>query len=151
MTKAMIGRCILSAVAIFTAVTPYLADWNATHIYNPRWTPHAKFHNGQTMAFTALLGAFTLIYTWRSRGRVRISDDASTAGIFAGLYWATQGLAHFYPGVAFIDPEFATAAMLHPILGMTPQGLIDVVALAITATGVALAATSSSTQTQRST
>lgn len=138
MTREVVGRLVLSAVAVFTAVTPYLADWNETHIFNPRWTAHAKFHNAQTMAFAALLGILTLLYAWRSRRGARDPSDAVTAGIFAGLYWATQGLAHFYPDVAFIDPEFATEAMLHPILGLTPQGLIDIATLAITAIGVAL-------------
>ena len=40
------GRTILTLVAIVTAVGGYIADWNHTHVYNPRWPPHAKFHNG---------------------------------------------------------------------------------------------------------
>jgi hypothetical protein len=40
------GKVLSSLVAAETAVGPYLADWNETHIYNPAWPPHAKFHNG---------------------------------------------------------------------------------------------------------
>ena len=42
--------------------------------------------------------------SWRKR------DDASTnvlvAAILGALYWVTQELANFYPGVAWTDPEF---------------------------------------------
>jgi hypothetical protein len=137
--KALLGQLIISLVAVFTAVTPYLADWNATHIFNPRWTPHAKFHNAQTMAFAAVLGVLALVYVWR---RSQTGDDRSNivvGGILAGLYWVTQGMAHFYPGVAYMDPEFVQNAALHPFLGLTPQGIIDVIMLLITASGVTLA------------
>jgi hypothetical protein len=29
---------------------PLLLDWNEIHSYNPRWSPHAKFHRTQTMS-----------------------------------------------------------------------------------------------------
>lgn len=31
------SRVLLSVVGIITAIGPYLADWNETHIYNPTW------------------------------------------------------------------------------------------------------------------
>lgn len=138
-TKNLVGRLILSFVAVFTAVTPYLADWNSTHIFNPRWTPHAKFHNAQTMAFAVLLGLLALGYIWSRASDGQQRGRIVAAGFFAGLYWATQGLAHFYPGVAYMDPEFMTNAALHPAFGLTPQGFIDIVVLFITAIGVRLA------------
>lgn len=32
-----IPRSLLSIVGGITAIAPYLADWNETHIYNPNW------------------------------------------------------------------------------------------------------------------
>lgn len=43
------GKIVLTAVALFTSTGCYLADWSDTHVFNPRWPPHAKFHNGETM------------------------------------------------------------------------------------------------------
>jgi hypothetical protein len=139
MTRMFVGRLIVSAVAIFTAVIPYVADWNATHIFNPRWTPHAKFHNAQTMAFAAVLGVLALVYVWRRGASGDDRGNIIVGGIFAGLYWVTQGMAHFYPGVAYMDPEFVTSAAMHPVFGLTPQGIIDIIILLITSAGVALA------------
>ena len=46
--RISLGKILISASAVFGGVGPYLADWNETHIYNPTWPPHAKFHNAQT-------------------------------------------------------------------------------------------------------
>ncbi|GME37805.1 hypothetical protein B0H19DRAFT_1163957 [Neofusicoccum parvum] len=54
------GQTLLTLVALITSTGCFLADWNETHIHNPTWPAHAKFHNGQTMSFGALLGACTL-------------------------------------------------------------------------------------------
>jgi hypothetical protein len=91
------------------------------------------------MAFAALPGILALGCTWWRKADGDDRKRILTAGVFAGLYWAMQGLAHFYPGVAYRDPEFVTTGGLQPFLGMTPQGIIDIITLAITAAGVWLA------------
>lgn len=98
------GRLLLSLVAAATAVSPYLADWNETHIYNPSWPPHAKFHNAHTMLLASALGVLSLGYLWvppTTRARLR------TAAMLTGAFWATQAGSILFPGTAFADPEFA--------------------------------------------
>ena len=101
--KLTTGRVLLSVIAVATIVSPYLADWNATHIYNPLWTPHAKFHNAQTMAMAVLLGLAALYFTWRRAGSVR--SNLLPAVLFAALYWVSQAIAFGFPGVAWTDPN----------------------------------------------
>ncbi len=43
------GKMLITIVAAYAAFGSYVFDWNKTHIYNPDWPPHAKFHNAQTM------------------------------------------------------------------------------------------------------
>jgi hypothetical protein len=105
--KRLAARAILTAISLMVMVSPLLADWNATHIYNPRWPPHAKFHNAQTMAMAVLLGLSALFFTWRrddSRGSAFLA-----AWIFAALYWVSQALAFLFPGVAWTDPDLLKA------------------------------------------
>lgn len=87
MKNLRIGAWIITLVALVTIVGPFLADWNETHIYNPRWTPHAKFHNGQTMLLGVGLGVSALWFVWRR------NKDSKTnllaAVIFAALYYIT--------------------------------------------------------------
>ncbi|KAL3476296.1 hypothetical protein BJX99DRAFT_228239 [Aspergillus californicus] len=106
-----IGSTLITLVAITTSLGCYLADWNETHIHNPRWPPHAKFHNGQTMSMGMVLGLTTLYYLHRRAPSAEMkSRDLSTAVWTGSLYWITQLSALFYPGSLATDPEFGTGA-----------------------------------------
>lgn len=136
MRNRRIARRIVAAVALFTAVSPFLVDWNFTHIYNPDWPPHAKFHGGQTVFLGALLGALALWVLYRRRGDdlERIRD----AAVLASLYWVSQALAIFTPGAAFFDPE--VRRMIPEIGGVRPNQLwLDAAILALLAGAVLLA------------
>lgn len=101
--KLLTGRVILSVIAVGTIVSPFLADWNATHIYNPEWPPHAKFHNAQTMSMAALLGISGLAFLWRPVDEARLGLTA--AWTLTALYWVSQWFAFLFPGVAWTDPH----------------------------------------------
>jgi hypothetical protein len=75
-----------------------------THIYNPHWPPHAKFHNGQTLSLSVLLGGLTIFLAWKSSKNVPMTVAA--AGVASSLYFISQGTAILYPGTAYTDPEF---------------------------------------------
>lgn len=102
-------RILLSLLATFTAAGGYLADWNETHVFNPRWPPHAKFHNGQTMSAGLGLGLLTAYYTWRPTNTATMAgalDNLFTATLLSGFYWATCMSAILYPGSDWCDEEF---------------------------------------------
>ncbi len=82
----------------------YVFDWNETHIFNPKWPPHAKFHNAQTMILSTLLGLTSLWLVWRPVGDRRRQLQA--AAVVASLYWVAQLGSVPFPGTALVDPEF---------------------------------------------
>ena len=128
MKNIRIGAWILTAVALFTIVSPYIFDWNATHIYNPRWTPHAKFHNAQTMLMAVFLGLSTLYFTWRSAATVAEKRVQLTAAILFGLaYWITQIGGVTFPGTALLDPEFVVDNPTLQGVTVPIQPIVDVV------------------------
>jgi hypothetical protein len=45
---ALSSRLIFTVIGVTLPIAAHLADMSQTHIYNPHWPPHAKFHNGQT-------------------------------------------------------------------------------------------------------
>jgi hypothetical protein len=98
-----IGKLLISIVAVFTAVSLYLADWNVTHIYNPAWPPHAKFHNAQTMVLGAMLGALSFYCLWFIKGLTK-RQKLNSATVLASLYWLAQLPATSFPGTALTDP-----------------------------------------------
>lgn len=99
-----LGRSLIAFAGLTNAIMPFIADFNHTHIYNPNWTPHAKFHNGQTMSMAVALGISTTYYAWKDSKRS--SDSLWTASWLGSMYWVTCISAIFYPGSKAVDPEF---------------------------------------------
>ncbi|TVY42713.1 hypothetical protein LOCC1_G005074 [Lachnellula occidentalis] len=109
----MLGRLLLSLSGIAQILGPFIADFNETHVKNPRWPPHARFHNGQTMSLGLSLGLATLYFTLRHASSTpasvdiaREKDSLMTAAVFGSLYWLTGLSAVLYPGSLAVDPEF---------------------------------------------
>ena len=99
--KFPLGKVLISLSAAGTLIGSYVADWNETHIHNPTWPPHAKFHNAQTMSMGVALSLATLYHLWKP-GRSRASLDS--AAMIASMYGVTQLSARFYPETASVDP-----------------------------------------------
>jgi hypothetical protein len=124
------GNVLISMVALYAAVGSYFFDWNETHIYNPLWSPHARFHNAQTMLLGTGIGLAALWVLWFLKGDGRNKLRVST--VLAGLYWLTQAGSLLFPGTALTDPQFTHA-------GQAPaQLIVDAVMLAFLAIGYAL-------------
>jgi hypothetical protein len=119
------GKVLISLSAVGTAVGAYVADWNETHIHNPTWPPHAKFHNAQTMSMGTALSLATLYHLWKP-GRSRAS--LTSAAIIASLYGVTQLSAGLYPETASVDPpgedNWPQLKYTLPSLGMVVLGYV---------------------------
>ena len=103
MKNLSISRIMISLIAVFTAVSPFAADFNETHVYNPAWPPHAKFHNGQTMTFGFVLGILAMYFLWLRKASTPL-ENLKLATIFSSLYWVAMAPAILFPGAAFTDP-----------------------------------------------
>lgn len=100
-----VGKVLIAAVAILAPVGAFSADWGATHLQNPNWPPHAKFHNAQTIVSAIPFAALSLWHLWGQRPADRVALRWGT--LFAALYYLTQAAAILFPGTALFDPEFA--------------------------------------------
>jgi hypothetical protein len=61
MRRRTLGKWILTFVLVAGAVVATAVDWNTTHLFNPAWHPHARFHDALFLLF---LDATTLIVLW---------------------------------------------------------------------------------------
>lgn len=115
------GRACFTIAAAFTSAGCYAADWNETHVKNPKWPPHARFHNGQTMSMGLCLGLLTAYFAWRpvfspgGHGVVDAQHCVTIAAVIGSLYWVTGLSAILYPGTKWTDPEFGDGAPQLPI------------------------------------
>jgi hypothetical protein len=105
-----VARWLVALVSFVTAVGGLMADYfvpssGAQHIKNPRWPPHAKFHNAQSILMGFALGALTIAILFQrspvSKSRLLLS------ALLASIYWLCIFAAPVFPGTAFSDPEFA--------------------------------------------
>jgi hypothetical protein len=62
-----------------SAVIPIRSDGNASHIFSPHWSPHARFHGVVSMGMLALLAPASVFLLWRR------STDPETATTMAAL------------------------------------------------------------------
>ncbi|KAK0614412.1 hypothetical protein B0T14DRAFT_309009 [Immersiella caudata] len=121
----MLGKVLLTIDAIGLLLGAPIADMSHSHIYNPRWPPHAKFHCGQTITLSVALGLATLFFTWRSSFlapstpaavAARVARDSlHTAVVVGTIYWLAGLIAVTYPGSAGSDPEFGTGFPQAPV------------------------------------
>ena len=90
-----ISRLILSGAAIGTIIGTGRADLNATHVFNPAWPPHARFHNatGWVLTGSQLLALWLL---WRPGQQARDRDTSvTTAALLSAIAWVP-----FFPALA---------------------------------------------------
>ncbi|MFE0191583.1 DUF6640 family protein [Streptomyces sp. NPDC058989] len=120
MPKITTARVLLTLTSLVTTAGAYIADWNETHIYNPDWPPHAKFHNAQTMSMGAALGLIGLYLLWVHRGAWTRSL-VQVVVVTESLYWITQLSAILYPGTALVDGDWVPP--IQPALATTMLAL----------------------------
>ena len=90
------GGLVVDAFIPFTA---------RQHLYNPRWPPHAKFHNGQTMLLGVGLGSTVLflLFGWHPL----TLPIFYLAVVLSSLYFVSMlFIVPLFPGTAWHDPEF---------------------------------------------
>ncbi len=122
-----LGKSLLTLANVITAVAPFAADWNDSHIFNERWPAHARFHGVTALTMTATLSSANIWSIWSSE------SDQTTARFFAAAvpmaYWAPFFLAPLVPGTAVDDPP-------HPVqrVAGVPVSLLGAAATVVTAT-----------------
>ncbi|ORY63931.1 uncharacterized protein BCR38DRAFT_514574 [Pseudomassariella vexata] len=102
-----LGKSLLTVDAVGLLFGAVMADMSGSHMYNPRWPPHAKFHNAQTISLSVLLGVSTLVYTWRRPSSPQLKREFMAVTAFTGsIYWLAGLAAILFPGTMGLDPEF---------------------------------------------
>ena len=119
-----LAKYIVAFVAVFNygglvadAIVPSGAK---QHLFNPRWPPHAKFHNGQTMAMGLISGSLSLAILFGARPLTL--PLFLIAAATAANYFVAMAFAPAFPGTAWSDPEFAVG--LRRPLGLFPQQVV---------------------------
>jgi len=98
---------ILLTVGVLEFFGPIVRDTSATHLLNPSWVGHARFHLAWALVFMGLSGLCNLYLIWfrrpRSLGNLYLSWVWQACNIFG--FWGASILEGSYGG-SIVDPEF---------------------------------------------
>jgi hypothetical protein len=85
MKRGKLGKIVLTFVLVVGAVVSTAIDWNETHLFNPSWHPHARFHDA---LFLAILDVTTVVVLWLLWRRSKEPEIGFTvAALFAAAVW----------------------------------------------------------------
>jgi len=136
-----IAKWIVALVAVWNfggfvvdALIPITAK---QHLYNPRWPPHAKFHNCQTMVMGIVLGLVSL-WSLFGIGPLTVSR-LFLAAATAGAYFVSMLFAPLFPDTAWHDPEFVHQDPMP--LGLSSQKLVALIVCIVLVAACFLGAT----------
>jgi hypothetical protein len=94
------GR-ILITVALAAGMIAFVAfQWNTSHVFNPKWHPHARFHAVQLGLFFIALSGIGLWLIWGSA--ISLPTVAWQAGAVPVVFWGGEFAALLVPGT---DPS----------------------------------------------
>jgi uncharacterized protein DUF6640 len=130
-----ISRLVLTGAAIGTIAGTARADLNRTHVFNPRWPPHARFHNAAGWGTVAGSQLLTLWLLWRPGQQPGERDLAvKTAALLPVISWAPFFFALSTPGAAVEDEPGHLPRITGIPANLVPAALIP----ALSALGYAL-------------
>jgi hypothetical protein len=98
------GQRLLMGIAVATSVGGFLADFNRTHVFNPAWPAHARFHDAMTITLGSLLGGTSLYFLHRQHRDLH--EDLALAALLPALFLVAQGAAFVFSGAGRLEAEF---------------------------------------------
>jgi hypothetical protein len=98
---------VLLTIGVFEFFGPIVRDTSPTHLLNPEWVGHARFHLAWALVFMGLSGVCNIYLIWFRRPRqlssLYISWAWQACNIFG--FWGAAILEAAYGG-SIVDPTF---------------------------------------------
>jgi hypothetical protein len=110
------GRALLTASNVGTIIGTFNADWNDSHIFNPRWPSHARFHGVVGLGTAAALSAYGVWRLWAPSPDRAAGRDLAAAVPLA--YWGSFFPAALVKGTGVEDPPHLLARVVGLPLNM---------------------------------
>ena len=96
MNTTLLGRLLMSFVLLASVAAVVGFQWNASHVFNPDWHPHGRFHVVQLASFFILMAALGLWLLWRRTLEPRVTMLVVAAVPVA--FWSAEFFAMLVPG-----------------------------------------------------
>jgi hypothetical protein len=126
--RGIVGRALISLVAAQLLVGCFYFDYNETHVFNPRWTEHSRFHTAMTIYMGAMLAVLGLYYTWRRSGDLRTNLQA--AAWLTAVYFLSFFPSALMPGSGLSEPGLDVPLVAGVVAPQLIEGSISLILLA---------------------
>ena len=96
MSQKKLAKILLSVLVVVSTLVSVVVDWNSSHVFNPDWHPHGRFHD--VMLLTLLVGLVPLLLwlLWRSSPEPEVAVKVTTAILI--LFWGSFYVNLLIPG-----------------------------------------------------
>jgi tryptophan-rich sensory protein len=124
-----ISRLILSGAAIGTIVGAGAADLTRSHVFNPSWPPHARFHGAAGWGTVTASQLLVLWLVWRP-AQDRAAEDLAVkiAALLPVIAWMPFFAALATPGTAVEDEPGQLPRIFGVPANLVPATLVPAVA-----------------------
>jgi hypothetical protein len=139
MSRTKAGKAILTFVVAVFPAAGVAADWNKTHLFNPAWHPHARYHGVSMLLIVICVSAIAIWLLWRRS--IEPELGIKVAVLISLTLWTPflYGVC-LVPGSSLWVGEPAMPVPYPQVAGFTlyPQIVLAVLFLMLTAGGYAL-------------
>ncbi len=132
------GRALLTFVVAVFSVINVLADWNTTHLFNPAWHPHARFHGAVMSLIVWCVSAIAVWLLWRRSSEPGLG--VKVAALVALTLWTPFLYAdRLVPGSSQLV-NYPAPEPVPQVAGITlyPQVVLALIAIVLIAAGYRL-------------
>jgi hypothetical protein len=110
------SRIVVTIAALVTAFVPLVADLNRTHMWNPEWPPHARYHGWVFLIVNVVAGLVSLWLLYGPASRRDPTFALRVAAFLPALCWGPQLIAVLVPGASSWPDGLVTRPPL-PVAG----------------------------------
>lgn len=114
MKQSKWSKYLISFCAVVTIVLPSIMDLNSTHMTNPLWPPHARFHWSIQWYSITMLNAVALYLLWGNYEGSGSRLASVMAGLAPMLFWGNFFPSLFMPGTSPWPDGFKPFAVFPP-------------------------------------
>jgi len=119
------GRLVISGAAVGTIIGTGQADLNDTHVFNPRWPPHARFHGAAGWGTVTGAQLLALWLLWRRPSSPGEADLAArTAALLPVVAWMPFFPALLTRGTAVEDVPGHLPRIARIPINLVPAALV---------------------------
>ena len=143
MSRKKLAKILLSVLVVVSTLVSLVVDWNSSHVFNPDWHPHGRFHDVMLLTLLVALVPLLLWLLWRNSPEPEVAVKVTTAILLA--FWGSFYINLLVPGTT---PAANLEELLPSLLGLPlyPNMVVAAIIIILALIGYWLYQSSSNTR-----